>query len=156
MLRLLVVLLTALSFAAGITPAQAQDVRPAGYIMAYELKGVDAEKRTVVVRKGAELAPKLLMPVYDGDSVFIRDEESRVVLSLAGEGSLIVTGKLMIHSRPFWARSNTSPSGFPGSPKAMPISAEPDSLPKARSMAFVTVSEAAPALRSSAGGGDTA
>jgi len=94
-LRLLVVLLTALSFAAGITPAQAQDVRPAGYIMAYELKGVDAEKRTVVVRKGAELAPKLLMPVYDGDSVFIRDEESRVVLSLAGEGSLIVTGKLM-------------------------------------------------------------
>ncbi|QIG51558.1 hypothetical protein G5V57_29905 [Nordella sp. HKS 07] len=95
MLRLLVVLLTALSFAADITPAQAQDVRPAGYIMAYELKGVDAEKRTVVVRKGAELAPKLLMPVYDGDSVFIRDEESRVVLSLAGEGSLIVTGKLM-------------------------------------------------------------
>lgn len=95
MLRLLVLLLTALSFATGIMPAQAQNVRPAGYIMAYELKGVDAEKRTVVVRKGAELAPKLLMPVYDGDSVFIRDEESTVTLSLAREGNLVVTGKLM-------------------------------------------------------------
>ena len=73
----------------------AQDSRPAGYIMAYELKGVDAEKGTVVVRKGSELAPKLLMPLYDDDAVFIRDEASRITLSLAKDGNLVVSGKLM-------------------------------------------------------------
>jgi hypothetical protein len=73
----------------------AEDNRPAGYIMAYELKGVDAEKGTVVVRKGSELAPKLLMPLYDDDAVFIRDAASRITLSLAKEGNLVVSGKLM-------------------------------------------------------------
>ncbi|WP_119268654.1 hypothetical protein [Taklimakanibacter deserti] len=76
-------------------PAAAEDPRPAGYIMAYELKGADAEKGTVVVRDGKELAPKLLMPLYDDDSVFIRDEASRITLNLAQEGNLVVSGKLM-------------------------------------------------------------
>lgn len=93
MARVLAFLVIMLGFLA--SAAQAQDVRPAGYIMAYELKGADAEKGTVVVRKGAELQPKLLMPVYEGDSVFIRDETSRITLSLAREGNLIVSGKLM-------------------------------------------------------------
>lgn len=75
--------------------AIAEDARPAGYIMAYELKGADADKGTVVVRNGAELAPKLLMPLYDDDAVFIRDEASRITLSLAREGNLVVSGKLM-------------------------------------------------------------
>lgn len=75
--------------------AKAEDIRPAGYIMAYELKGADAEKGTVVVRNGKELAPKLLMPLYDDDSVFIRDEASKITLSLAAEGNLQVSGKLM-------------------------------------------------------------
>lgn len=76
-------------------PARAGDNRPAGYIMAYELKGADAEKGTVVVRDGKELPPKLLMPLYDDDSVFIRDETSKVTLSLAHEGNLVVSGKLL-------------------------------------------------------------
>lgn len=91
--RFLALLLVALGLLA--TGVQAQEARPAGYVMAYELKGADAEKGTVVVRKGAELEPKLLMPIYDGDSVFIRDEASKITLSLAREGNLIVTGKLM-------------------------------------------------------------
>ncbi len=94
MTRFLVVLLAALGFAAGAAQSPAQDARPAGYIMAYELKGADAEKGTVVVRKGVELRPKLLMPVYDGDSVFVRDETSRITLNLAREGDLVVSGKL--------------------------------------------------------------
>jgi hypothetical protein len=80
---------------AWVLPVEAEDSRPAGYIMAYELKGSDAEKGTVVVRDGNELAPKLLMPLYDDDSVFIRDEASRITLSLAQEGNLVVSGKLM-------------------------------------------------------------
>ena len=75
--------------------AWAETVRPAGYIMAYELKGADAAKGTVVVRDGKELPPKLLMPLYNDDSVFIRDELSRITLTLAKEGSLVVSGKLM-------------------------------------------------------------
>jgi len=93
--RILAYLLIMLGLLGTVAPTQAQDVRPAGYIMAYELKGTDAEKGTVVVRKGAELQPKLLMPIYDGDSVFIRDETSRITLSLAREGNLVVSGKLM-------------------------------------------------------------
>lgn len=92
-LRILTILLIMLGFQA--QPGLAQDGRPAGYIMAYELKGVDAEKGTVVVRKGSELAPKLLMPLYDDDAVFIRDEASKITLSLAKEGNLVVSGKLM-------------------------------------------------------------
>lgn len=80
---------------AWVLPVEAEDSRPAGYIMAYELKGADAEKGTVVVRDGNELAPKLLMPLYDDDSVFIRNEASRITLSLAQEGNLVVSGKLM-------------------------------------------------------------
>lgn len=95
MARILAYLLIMLGVLSAAASAQAQDVRPAGYIMAYELKGADAEKGTVVVRKGAELQPKLLMPIYDGDSVFIRDETSKITLSLAREGNLVVSGKLM-------------------------------------------------------------
>lgn len=95
MARILAYLLIMLGVLSTAASAQAQDARPAGYIMAYELKGADAEKGTVVVRKGAELQPKLLMPIYDGDSVFIRDETSKITLSLAREGNLVVSGKLM-------------------------------------------------------------
>ncbi len=93
LLRLLLPLLALLGLFA---PAALGEVaRPAGYIMAYELKGLDAEKGTVVVRNGAELAPKLLMPLYDDDAVFIRDGASRITLSLAKEGNLVVSGGLM-------------------------------------------------------------
>lgn len=92
-LRMLTILLIMLGFQ--VQPGLAEDSRPAGYIMAYELKGVDAAKGTVVVRKGSELAPKLLMPLYDDDAVFIRDEASKITLSLAKEGNLVVSGKLM-------------------------------------------------------------
>ncbi len=95
MARVLAYLLIVLGVLITVAPSQAQDVRPAGYIMAYELKGADAEKGTVVVRKGVELQPKLLMPIFDGDSVFIRDETSKITLSLAREGSLFVSGKVM-------------------------------------------------------------
>jgi hypothetical protein len=79
----------------GATDSWAEDARPAGYIMAYELKGADIAKGTVVVRDGKELAPKLLMPLYNDDSVFIRDEASKITLNLAQEGNLVVSGKLM-------------------------------------------------------------
>lgn len=76
-------------------PGLAQDARPAGYIMAYDLKGADAQAGTVVVRDGKELQPKLLMPLYDDDSVFIRNETSKVTLSLARDGNFVVSGKIM-------------------------------------------------------------
>jgi hypothetical protein len=76
-------------------PVLAQDARPAGYIMAYDLKGADAQAGTVVVRDGKELPPKLLMPLYDDDSVFIRNETSKVMLSLARDGNFVVSGKIM-------------------------------------------------------------
>ena len=93
MLRSFLFMLALLGLSA--LPALADDARPAGYIIAYELKGLDAEKGTVVVRNGTELTPKLLMPLYDDDAVFIRDQASKITLSLAKEGNLVVSGKVM-------------------------------------------------------------
>lgn len=93
--RFYLVLVALLGLGLLAVAALAEEPRPAGYIMAYELKGADAEKGTAVVRNGKELAPKLLMPLYDDDSVFIRDEASSITLSLGKEGNLVVSGKRM-------------------------------------------------------------
>jgi hypothetical protein len=88
------ILCAILVMVSGLCKPVLAEPRPAGYIMAYELKGADAESGTVVVRDGKELPPKLLMPLYNNDSVFIRDEASRVTLSLAHEGNLVVSGNI--------------------------------------------------------------
>ena len=52
-------------------PAAAQKA-PAGYVVSVALAGVD---KTAIVRGGSELVPKLMMPLYDGDVVFLRRAE---------------------------------------------------------------------------------
>jgi hypothetical protein len=66
------------------TPALAQDGKtPAGYVVAIALAGGD---KTAIVRDGRELVPKLMMPLYAGDIVFVRDPASRIDLEIgAGE-----------------------------------------------------------------------
>ncbi len=44
------------------------------------------------MRKGAELEAKLMMPLYDGDVVFVREPESTVVLELGPEQQVTVGG----------------------------------------------------------------
>ncbi len=73
-------------------PALAEERAPAGYVVDMELTGADADARTVVVRKGAELEAKLMMPLYDGDVVFVREPESTVVLELGPEQQVTVGG----------------------------------------------------------------
>lgn len=68
-------------------PAQAQRA-PAGYVVSVALAAGDT---TAIVRDGREMAPRLMMPVYDGDVVFLRDRESRVTVEV-GDGDRIVIG----------------------------------------------------------------
>ena len=61
---------------------------PAGYVVAVSLVGSDQETNTAIVREGKELAPKLMMPVYNGDVVFVRDPASLVILEIGGGESV--------------------------------------------------------------------
>jgi hypothetical protein len=64
----------------------------AGFIISYELKGADLEKGTSVIRNGAELPPKVWMPLQVGDIVFTRDAASTVTIDMAEGGRVEVTG----------------------------------------------------------------
>ncbi len=68
-------------------PATAQQA-PAGYVVSVALAAGD---KTAIVRSGRELAPKLMMPLYDGDVVFLRDQASRVTVEV-GDGDRVEIG----------------------------------------------------------------
>lgn len=72
-------------------PAYSEDRTPAGYVVDVELAGADQQARTVIVRAGAELEAKLMMPLFDGDVVFVREVGSRVELEL-GPGTHVTVG----------------------------------------------------------------
>jgi hypothetical protein len=86
--------LLALSFLfAFISAVHAEEAsEAAGYVIAYDLKGADLARGTAVIRRGQELPPKLWMPLFEGDMVFIRDPASSVVLDMAEGGRIEVKG----------------------------------------------------------------
>jgi hypothetical protein len=57
---------------------------PAGYVMSVELHGEDAAQKTAIIREGKELPPKLMMPLYAKDVIFLRDGESRIGIEFDG------------------------------------------------------------------------
>ncbi len=65
---------------------------PAGYLVSIKLAGEDAAVKTVVVRDGTELAGKLMMPLFEGDVVFVRDPASAVGIEL-GDGTTMTLGQ---------------------------------------------------------------
>lgn len=74
--------------------AGSADQAPAGYVVAISLAGDDLAAKTAVVREGKELPPKLMMPVYSGDVVFVRDPASRVSLEIGGGQTVEIGGTL--------------------------------------------------------------
>jgi hypothetical protein len=75
------------------SPARAEEASEAlGFIISYDLRGADARRGTAVVREGAELAPKLWMPLFAGDTVFVRDPESSILLDIADGTRVEVKG----------------------------------------------------------------
>jgi len=89
-MRLVVLLLAWLCGHIGLAYADTQV--PAGYVAAYQLAGRDRDIGTAVIREGEELKPELLMPLYDGDTVFVRDAASRLTLDLAAGGRIEIGG----------------------------------------------------------------
>ena len=70
----------------------AEDRAPAGYLVQMRLAGADAATKEVVIRGGSEITGKLMMPLYDGDVVFVRDPESSVGVEL-GDGTTLTLGQ---------------------------------------------------------------
>jgi hypothetical protein len=79
-LKIVLAALAALTIIAGPVLAQGNKT-PAGYVVAVALAGED---KTAIVRDGQELVPKLMMPLYAGDIVFVRDPASRIGLEIGG------------------------------------------------------------------------
>ncbi len=75
----------------GLGFARAADKTPAAYVIEVALAGADAEAKTIIRRDGTELPAKLMMPLYAGDEVFLRDRASVAVLEL-GSGQEVRLG----------------------------------------------------------------
>lgn len=90
MIRLLVLALMVL-----IVPLLSEveaDVRqPAAFVVAIDLAGEDLARNASVVRDGAELPAKIMMPLFAGDAVVVRDPASRIEIE-GGDGSPSVVG----------------------------------------------------------------
>lgn len=93
-MRALVISVAVLS-ALAFSSVHAAAATPAGYIVEIELAGEDASGKTSVIRDGAELPVKLLMPVFDGDTIFVRDSASRIALEL-DEGEMVTMGGALL------------------------------------------------------------
>lgn len=93
MARLLISAATALL--AMVVGLRAEDAKaPAGYVIAAALKGKDRDCGTSVIRAGQELRPRIWMPLYAGDIVFVRDAASQLILDMGDEGRIELGGSL--------------------------------------------------------------
>jgi len=72
-------------------PAAAEP-SPAAYITAIELTGKDSAEGTAIRRNGALLAPRLLMALYAGDEVFLREATSRIVIETGDGAEQVIAG----------------------------------------------------------------
>lgn len=87
-LRLFLVLALA---ALGAAPVRGEPSR-AAFVTAIELRGADETAGTAIRREGKELRPRLFMPLFAGDEVFLREAASRIVLETAGGAEQSVSG----------------------------------------------------------------
>ena len=86
------ILLSMLMILMAAANAIAEDRAPAGYLVTLKLAGADAASKEVVIRNGGEIAGKLMMPLYDGDVVFVRDPASSIGVEL-GDGTTMTLGR---------------------------------------------------------------
>lgn len=93
MIRILTVFIAAMLAFARFAAA---DSAPAGYVMTMSLVGEDASLKSAVVRDGAEIPAKIMMPLFAGDVVFLRDPASRIGIEM-GDGKSVEVGGA--HSR---------------------------------------------------------
>lgn len=75
----------ALAFALVVagSPAAEAEPSPSAYVTGVDLRGADSTEGTAIRREGALLRPKLLMGLYAGDEVFLREAASRITIETA-------------------------------------------------------------------------
>ena len=76
----------------GVATAQTEQV-PAGYVMSVDLQGEDAALKTAILRDGKELAPKLMMPLYEKDIIFLRDAKSKIAIDVNNGTETEISGR---------------------------------------------------------------
>jgi hypothetical protein len=89
------VLLTAAALMTGWAdvPAYAEKA-VAGYILSIDLQGADKAEKTAILREGEEpLVPKLMMPLYEDDVVFLRDPASKIEIEGSDGTPRAISGK---------------------------------------------------------------
>jgi hypothetical protein len=69
----------------------AAEPAPAAYVTAVELTGADSSEGTIR-RDGALLRPKLLMGLYTGDEIFLREAGSRIAIEAADGVEHVISG----------------------------------------------------------------
>ena len=77
------------------TSAQADSRQPAAFVVSVELAGADIASGTSVVRAGGELPARIMMPLYAGDVVFVRDPRSRIEVEGDDGDVMVVDGEAM-------------------------------------------------------------
>lgn len=81
-----------LALAALFAVPAAAEPAAAAYITALELKGADSSEGTAIKRNGALLRPKLLMGLYAGDEIFLREAGSRIAIEAADGVEHVISG----------------------------------------------------------------
>ena len=76
------------TIAIGVAAGPAMAAAPAGYVVEADLPG--GEGSGAVIRDGQEVPVKLLMPVFDGDVVFVRGGAGRIVLELGAAETVVI------------------------------------------------------------------
>ena len=71
--------------------AKSQAQAPSAFVVSVSLAGEDVARKTSVVRAGAELPARIMMPLVAGDIVFVRDPASRIEIE-GGDGTVTVVG----------------------------------------------------------------
>lgn len=95
--RLLLSLSLALTFLGPLIAPAAAESSPAAYITEVTLTGQDRTEGTAIRREGALLRPRLLMALYAGDEIVLREAASRIVIETEGGSEQVVTGAQAVH-----------------------------------------------------------
>ena len=99
-LKRVLLISAALAFANGAALAEGN---PAGFVIGVELKGEDAATKLIITRGGDKLPAKLMMPLFAGDVIQLKDADSKLSLELEGsaekeisatDGAVTISGEV--------------------------------------------------------------
>lgn len=74
------------------TSPAVSDPVPSAFVTVLDLKGLDRGEGTAIRRSGKGVRAQLLMPLYGGDEIFLREDGSRIVITTETDTEETITG----------------------------------------------------------------